>query len=78
MANYAVQYHEENIAEYKKQQEEAFHKISDLAQKYGMPFSVVMDELIPLWVDGTYAANWRGWHEYGKHEAETENEAVNA
>ena len=78
MSNGVIAYHDEEIARHKKDQEEAFHKLTALAEKYGMPFSVVTEELIPLWVDGTCASNWKGWHEYGKYEAVRELEAVSA
>lgn len=72
MSNKTIEYHAEHVRDYKAAQEEAFHKLTKLAEKHGMPYSVVLEELIPLWVDGTFAANWKGWHERGLMDAKEE------
>ena len=55
----SIAYHQEEIDNYKKAESVAFHSMCDLAREAGLD----LDALIGLWVDATFASNWKGWHE---------------
>jgi hypothetical protein len=57
----SIEYHQGEIDKYKKEADEAFHKMCALAREAGLDLDVV----IHLWVDGTFASSWKGWHERG-------------
>jgi hypothetical protein len=57
----SIAYHQDEIEKHKTAQNTAFHAMCDLAREAGLDLDVV----IGLWVDGTFASNWKGWHEHG-------------
>lgn len=63
-----ITYHQENLDKHKANRQAAFHKLIELTDAAGIPYT----EVIELWVEGTFEAEWQGWHEYGLYEAKTQ------
>ena len=64
----ATGYHDEQREKYRADEHEAFIRLIDIVRiKLGADQQVI-DDVIRTWVDGMYASEWKGWHDYGYFE----------
>lgn len=73
---WSIEYHKPRAQEHKELADEAYNKTLDWLLAKGVPFNVIMDEFVPLWVDGIFNAKWQGWHDYGQITAEQQLEVT--
>lgn len=68
-SNYLMDYHKEKGQVNEGQVDKAFKSLMELCRLAGM--SVIhRNEVIDLWVTGTYQSEWKGWHDHGYYQEE--------
>ena len=56
-----MNYNEQQEAEYKAQENTAFHQLMELLKEKITSYEE-QEAIIKLWVDGTFSSYWAGWH----------------
>lgn len=66
-SNYLMEYHKDTAQVHEGQVDKAFKNLMELCHLAGMSVTQC-DEVMSLWVIGTYRSEWKGWHDFGYYQ----------